>query len=78
MSQKISYHARTESQIPLMSDKLTDVVGNIVFPFSDKDKQREFFDQMLQDLLYLTSTKKHYLVANWTLETIKALLSKLD
>lgn len=78
MSQKIDYHARTESQIPLMSDKLTDVVGDLVFPFSDKDKQREFFDQMFEDLLYLTSTKKHYLAANWALETIKALLSKLD
>ena len=78
MSQKINYHARTETQIPLMSDELTNVVGNTVFPFSDKDKQREFFDQMFEDLLYLTSTKKHYLAANWALETIKALLSKLD
>lgn len=78
MSQKINYHARTETQIPLMSDELTNVVGNTVFPFSDKDKQREFFDQMLQDLLHLTSTKKYYLAANWALETIKALLSKLD
>ena len=78
MSQKIDYHARTETQIPLMSNKLTDTVGNLVFPFSDKDKQQEFFDQMLQDLLYLTSTKRHYLVTSWALETIKALLSKLD
>ena len=78
MSQKIDYHARTETQIPLMSDKLTDTVGNTVFPFSDKEKQLEFFDQMFEDLLYLTSTKKYYLAANWALETIKALLSKLD
>jgi hypothetical protein len=42
-----------------MSDKLTDTVGNTVFPFhsDDKDKQQEFFDQMLEDLLYLTSKK---------------------
>jgi hypothetical protein len=80
MSQKIYYHAPTETHISLMSDKLTDTVGNTVFPFhsDDKDKQREFFDQMLEDLLYLTSKKKHYLMATWTLETIKALLSKLD
>lgn len=77
MSQKIDYYAR-DPQIPLMSDKLTDTVGNTVFPFSDKDKQREFFDQMLEDLLYLTSTKKYYLAASWALETVKALLSKLD
>lgn len=61
-----------------MSDKLTNVVGNTVFPFSDKGKQQEFFNQMLQDLLYLTNMRKHYLVASWVLATIKALLSKLD
>ena len=77
MSQKIDYYARNP-QIPLMAEKLTDAVGNTVFPFSDKEKQLEFFDQMFEDLLYLTSTKKYYLAANWALETIKALLSKLD
>ena len=78
MSQKIYYHAPTETHISLMSDKLTDTVGNTVFPFHDKDKQREFFDQMLEDLLYLTSKKKHCLMETWALKTIKALLSKLD
>jgi hypothetical protein len=79
MSQEIYYHAPTETDISLMSDKLTDIIGNTVFPFhhSDKDKQREFFDQMLEDLLYLTSKKKHYLMATRALETIKALLSEL-
>lgn len=77
MSQKIDYHARTETQIPLMSDKLTDVVGNTVFPFSDKEEQLEFFNQMLEELLTISSVPR-YTPEGIALNTIKALLSKLD
>lgn len=77
MSQKIDYCARTESQIPLMSNKLTDVVGDLVFPFSDKKKRLEFFSQMLEELLTISSVPK-YTPEGIALNTIKALLSKLD
>jgi hypothetical protein len=77
MSQKIHYHARTEHQIPLMSNKLTDTVGNLVFPFSDKEEQLEFFGQMLEELLTIASVPR-YTPEGTALNTIKALLSKLD
>jgi hypothetical protein len=77
MSQKIYYHARTEHQIPLMSNKLTVTVGNLVFPFSDKEEQLEFFSQMLEELLTISSVAR-YTPEGTALETIKALLSKLD
>lgn len=77
MSQKINYHARTEHQIPLMSNTLTDTVGNLVFPFSDKEEQLEFFSQMLKELLTISSVPK-YTPEGIALNTIKALLSKLD
>ena len=76
MSQKIYYHARTEHQIPLMSNKLTDTVGNLVFPFSDKEEQLEFFSQMLEELLTISSVAR-YTPESTALETIKALLSEL-
>jgi hypothetical protein len=76
MSQKIYYHARTEHQIPLMSNKLTDTVGNLVFPFSDKEEQLEFFSQMLEELLTISSVAR-YTPEGTALETIKALLSEL-
>jgi hypothetical protein len=76
MSQKIYYHARTEHQIPLMSNKLTDTVGNLVFPFSDKEEQLEFFGQMLEELLTISSVAR-YTPEGTALETIKALLSEL-
>ena len=76
MSQKIYYHARTEHQIPLMSNKLTDTVGNLVFPFSDKEEQLEFFSQMLEELLAISSVAR-YTPEGTALETIKALLSEL-
>jgi hypothetical protein len=76
MSQKIHYHARTEHQIPLMSNKLTDTVGNLVFPFSDKEEQLEFFSQMLEELLTISSVAR-YTPEGTALETIKALLSEL-
>jgi hypothetical protein len=66
MSQKIHYHARTEHQIPLMSNKLTDTVGNLVFPFSDKEEQLTI------------SFVARYTPEGTALNTIKALLSKLD
>ena len=77
MSQKIDYHARTESQISLMSDKLTDVVGDLVFPFSDEKQRLEFFSQMLKELLTISSVPR-YTPEGIALSTIKALLSKLD
>ncbi len=77
MSQKIYYHARTEHQIPLMSNKLTDRVGNLVFPFSDKEEQLEFFSQMLEELLAISSVAR-YTPEGTALNTILALLSKLD
>jgi len=77
MSQKIYYHARTEHQIPLMSNKLTDTVGNLVFPFSDKEEQLEFFSQMLEELLAISSVAR-YTLEGTALNTILALLSKLD
>jgi hypothetical protein len=77
MSQKIHYYARTEHQIPLMSNKLTDTVGNLVFPFSDKEEQLEFFSQMLEELLAISSVAR-YTPEGTALETIKALLSELD
>ena len=76
MSQKIDYYAR-DPQIPLMSDKLTDVVGDLVFPFSDKKERLEFFSQMLEELLAISSVPK-YTPEGIALNTIKALLSKLD
>jgi hypothetical protein len=76
MSQKIYYHARTEHQIPLMSNKLTNTVGNLVFPFSDKEEQLEFFSQMLEELLTISSVAR-YTPEGTALETIKALLSEL-
>lgn len=78
MSQKINYHARTEHQIPLMSNTLTDTVGNLVFPFSDKEEQLEFFGQMLEELLTISSVSRRYTPEGTALNTIKALLSKLD
>jgi hypothetical protein len=77
MSQKIYYHARTEHQIPLMSNKLTDTVGNLVFPFSDKEEQLEFFSHMLEELLAISSVAR-YTPEGTALNTILALLSKLD
>ena len=76
MNQKIDYYARNP-QISLMSDKLTNVVGNTVFPFSDKEEQLEFFSQMLKELLTISSVPK-YTPEGIALNTIKALLSKLD
>ena len=75
MSQKNDYYAR-DPQIPLMSEKLTDTVGDI-FPFSDKEEKIGFFNLMLSDLLLLAS-KDGCVAAGCGLETIKALLSKLD
>ena len=77
MSQKIHYYARTEHQIPLMSNKLTDTVGNLVFPFSDKEEQLEFFSQMLEELLTISFVAR-YTPEGTALNTILALLSKLD
>ena len=76
MSQKIDYYAR-DPQIPLMSNKLTDVVGDLVFPFSGKKERLEFFSQMLEELLAISSVPK-YTPEGIALNTIKALLSKLD
>lgn len=76
MNQKIDYYAR-DPQIPLMSKKLTDTVGSIVFPFSDKEEQLEFFDQMLEELLTISSVPR-YTPEGIALNTIKALLSKLN
>ena len=76
MSQKIDYYAR-DPQIPLMAEKLTDAVGNTVFPFSDKEEQLEFFSQMLKELLAISSVPR-YTPEGIALNTIKALLSKLD
>ena len=76
MSQKIDYYARNP-QIPLMAEKLTDAVGNTVFPFSDKEEQLEFFSQMLKELLAISSVPR-YTPEGIALNTIKALLSKLD
>ena len=77
MSQKIDYYARTETQIPLMSDKLTDTVGNTVFPFSDKQEQQEFFKLTLEELLAISSVPE-YTPEGIALSIIIALLSKLD
>ncbi|BBG58090.1 hypothetical protein MaMVDC_33 [uncultured phage] len=76
MSQKIDYYAR-DPQIPLMSNKLTDVVGDLVFPFSDEKQRLEFFSQMLKELLTISSVPR-YTPEGIALNTIKALLSKLD
>lgn len=76
MSQKIDYYAR-DPQIPLMSDKLTDAVGNLVFPFSDEKERLEFFSQMLKELLTISSVPR-YTPEGIALNTIKALLSKLN
>ena len=76
MNQKIDYYARNP-QIPLMSYKLTNVDGNTVFPFSDKEEQLKFFSQMLEELLAISSVPK-YTPEGTALNTIKALLSKLD
>jgi hypothetical protein len=59
-----------------MSNKLTDTVGNLVFPFSDKEEQLEFFSQMLEELLTISSVAR-YTPEGTALETIKALLSEL-
>ena len=42
-----------------MSNKLTDTVGNLVFPFSDKEEQLEFFGQMLEELLTISSVARY-------------------
>ena len=76
MNQKIDYYARNP-QISLMSDKLTNVVGNTVFPFSDKEEQLKFFSQMLEELLTISSVAR-YTPEGTALNTILALLSKLD
>ena len=76
MSQKIDYYARNP-QIPLIAEKLTDAVGNLVFPFSDKKERLEFFSQMLEELLTISSVPR-YTPEGIALNTIKALLSKLD
>lgn len=76
MSQKIDYYAR-DPQISPMSDKLADVVGDLVFPFSGKKEQLEFFSQMLEELLAISSVPK-YTPEGIALNTIKALLSELD
>lgn len=76
MSQKIDYYARNP-QIPLMAKKLTDTVGNLVYPFSDKGERLEFFSEMLKELLTISSVPK-YTPEGIALNTIKALLSKLD
>lgn len=77
MSQKIDYHAPIEPQILLMAEKLTNTVGNTVFPFSDKEEQLEFFSQMLF-IFITTSSVPRYTPEGIALNTIKALLSKLD
>lgn len=76
MSQKIDYYARNP-QIPLMSKKLTDTVGNLVFPFSDRKERLEFFSQMLEELLTASSVPR-YTPEGIALNTIKALLSELN
>lgn len=77
MSQKIDYYSRTDTQISLMAKKLTDTVGNTVYPFSDKEEQLEFFNLMLEELLVISSVPK-YTPENAALNAIKALLSKLN
>lgn len=76
MNQKIDYYARNP-QILLMAKKLTDTVGNLVFPFSDKKERLEFFSQMLEELLTISSVPR-YTPEGIALNTIKALLSELD
>lgn len=76
MNQKINYYARNP-QISLMAKKLTDTVGNLVFPFSDKEEQLKFFSQTLEELLTISSVPK-YTPEGIALNTIKALLPKLD
>ena len=76
MSQKIDYYAR-DPQIPLIAKKLTDTVGNLVYPFSDKEEQLEFFSEVLEELLTIASVPE-YTPEGIALNTIKALLSKLD
>ncbi|MFM8342283.1 MAG: hypothetical protein ACKN9F_08700 [Methylomonas sp.] len=74
---KINYHSRTTPQISLMAEKLTNTVGNTVYPFSDKEEQLEFFDLMLDELLVASCVPK-YTTEGAALNAIKALLSKLD
>ena len=76
MSQKIDYYAR-DPQIPLIAKKLTDTVGNLVFPFSDKEEQLEFFSEVLEELLAIASVPR-YTPEGIALSTIQALLSKVD
>ena len=76
MSQKIDYYS-DPTQTSLMAEKLTDVVGDLVFPFASKEEKTVFFELILVDLSLLAS-KDGCVAAGNRLKTIEALLSKLD
>jgi hypothetical protein len=64
-------------EILLMAEKLTDAVGDAVFPFSSKEEKTVFFKLMLLDLSLLASQDGCVAAGN-AIMTIETLLSKLD
>jgi hypothetical protein len=60
-----------------MAEKLTDVVGDLVFLFASKEEKTVFFELILVDLSLLASQDGCVAAGNG-LKTIEALLSKLD
>jgi len=72
-------HARTKTQIKLLSEKLTDTVGKEIFAPLERKDQEDFFEQMLVNLYNcytLNGSMKSW--CGTTFHVIETLLSKLD
>jgi hypothetical protein len=72
-------HARTKTQIKLLSEKLTEAVGKEIFADFPREDQEDFFEQMLTslyDCYTLNGSMKSW--CGTTFHVIETLLSKLD
>jgi hypothetical protein len=72
-------HARTKTQIKLLSEKLTEAVGKEIFASLERGDQEDIFEQMLTNLY--NCYRLNIYMKSWcgtTFHVIETLLSKLE
>jgi len=72
-------HARTKTQIRLLSQKLADTVGREIFASLERGDQEDIFEQMLKNLY--NCYRLNIYMKSWcgtTFHVIETLLSKLE
>jgi hypothetical protein len=72
-------HARTKTQIKLLSEKLTEAVGEEIFASLERGDQKDIFEQMLTNLY--NCYRLNIYMKSWcgtTFHVIETLLSKLE